>query len=77
MKYSNSIYIIFSCCLFLCCDDTITNTTMDCNDVYNDIQLQLFNLQDLNPNSSTYNNNINPESFSGRIRLFYFSTNEN
>ena len=50
---------------------------MDCNDIYNDVQLQEFNLQDLNPNSSLYNYNINPQSFPGMIRLFYFSNNEN
>tara|TARA_B100001741_G_C16218585_1_gene443711 strand:+ start:77 stop:241 length:165 start_codon:yes stop_codon:yes gene_type:complete len=52
-------------------------TTMDCNDIYNGLQLPQFNLQDLNPNSSSYNYNINPESFPGMIRLFYFSSNEN
>ena len=52
-------------------------TTMDCNDIYNGLQLPQFNLQDLNPNSSSYNYNINPESFPGIIRLFYFSSNEN
>ena len=69
--------ILFFSLFILGCDDTITTITMDCNDIYNDIQLQDFNLQDLNPNSSLYNYNVNPQSFPGMIRLFYFSNNEN
>ena len=77
MKYSSTIYIVLICYLFLSCDDTIINTSMNCNDIYNDMQLESFNLEDLNPNSSSYSYNINLDSYSGRVRLFYFSTNEN
>ena len=76
MIYFRNLYLI-CCCLFFCCNDKIMQTTMDCNDIYNGLQLPEFNLQDLNPNSSSYNYNINPESFPGMIRLFYFSSNEN
>jgi len=77
MKYSNYLYIIFGFYIFLSCDNAIIDTSIDCNDIYNDIQLSPFNLEDLNPNSSSYSYNINPNLYSGRVRLFYFSTNEN
>ncbi len=70
-------YFSFLFCLFIGCDDTISTKTLDCNDIYNNLELQNFNLQDLNPNSNSFSNNLNPQSFPGMIRLFYFSNNEN
>ena len=49
---------------------------MDCDDLY-DLELSSFYLQDLNTTSSTYNQFIRPQDFDGRIRLFYFTSNEN
>ena len=77
MIYSKNLFLIIFYCLFLCCNDKIMKTTMDCNEIYNGLKLPQFNLQDLNLNSSSYNDYINPEFFFGMIGLFYFSSNEN
>ena len=35
-----------------------------------------FSLQDINSNSATYGNKIGPQSFTGKVVLIYFTSNE-
>ena len=73
--------LVFLSCIIISCNDTITADNNDekinCNELYNGLELSSFYLQDLNSTSGTFNQFIRPEDFDGRIRLFYFTSNEN
>tara|TARA_B100001142_G_C13951762_1_gene507378 strand:+ start:57 stop:269 length:213 start_codon:yes stop_codon:yes gene_type:complete len=65
------IILLFSL-IFVSCDGDNEDTS--CNENSTDL---LFSLNDLNPESNTFQMNISPETYSNTVRLFYFSNNEN
>jgi len=71
--YKKIIFIITL--ILFSCSNNDSNTSTDCTD-FEDIELSIFSLKDMNPNSETYEQNITPETFSNATRLFYFSNKE-
>ena len=73
------VLVLFSFAIFSC-DDTLTaenSSTISCDQLYNNLELPSFYLQDLNLTSSTYNQFIQPQDFDGRVRLIYFTETSN
>tara|TARA_B100000029_G_C17024466_1_gene759841 strand:- start:238 stop:459 length:222 start_codon:yes stop_codon:yes gene_type:complete len=68
------IILIIMIILYSCSNDE-SNNSADCTD-FEDTEFSTLSLKDINPNSETYEQYINLETFSNVIQLFYFSNKE-
>ena len=71
---SNCLESVGADCLGVCGGDAQTDVCGNCN-ASNDI-CSFFQLLDLNTTSPSYGSLVGPQTYSGEIRLFYFSENE-
>lgn len=63
-KYIYTIFIIFGLCYG--CEDKIEDQEIDPKNLFK------FILKDLNPNSKSYNNDIGPSLYKGKVSVYYF-----